>query len=639
DPFALSFGGFRRLVLPTGAAACSKGHSLFYGQRLGAPPLALRQVVRSLDRLKEDLSKMLIRQEPDVIFTERTNANDRAAVDVFDGGDGAATASNANNANNASTRAGGSGEGGGAGRGGGSGSGGGDGGGKTVGAHLAILRARCPSLYKHAANVISSMGTGSRGDGDGDGDGGTDGGDGKPPAWRVYAPAGVPIDALQLVVSYLYQDAGVFDKPKPGTNEPRFEPSSFPRSPTTAPTVAQQAQPDRVRDRRERLSEIRSKAGAAALGRGGGAEEGLKHGTMELPMDPWEEVGEGEDESAAGFGSFGGAYGSEGKYDGAGLDRLMGVMAAARVLELNRLQGLCEKRAEAFIDSRTVHKVLRRAAEGGFPYLKRRCLEFCLTHLGEVILADVLSLSAASEGARKAAATETPFKGAGKVPCIEELLGAAACFVPAESYQASNGFASAAKDQHKQHKPEAGEPVEASIESSIESSQHTATKKATPEGQHVSQPASQRPAATTFGSWKPPTDKRDGPSDSKGDAEKEGIMGHPIEAQARAAYKKNWFPVFGDFKIRTGEGMPAVTVHRCILAARSGFFRALLEGGMADAGHTELTLKFEPIACMDALVEFLRFLYTGRAETMDPLTALDVLFLTNGEEGSGGESC
>ena len=47
-------------------------------------------------------------------------------------------------------------------------------------------------------------------------------------------------------------------------------------------------------------------------------------------------------------------------------------------------QGLCEKRAEAFIDSRTVHKVLRRAAEGGFPYLKRRCLEFCLTHLGEV---------------------------------------------------------------------------------------------------------------------------------------------------------------------------------------------------------------------------------------------------------------
>lgn len=42
---------------------------------------------------------------------------------------------------------------------------------------------------------------------------------------------------------------------------------------------------------------------------------------------------------------------------------------------------------------------------------------------------------------------------------------------------------------------------------------------------------------------------------------------------------------------------------------------------------------------MDALVEFLRFLYTGLAGTMDPLTALDLLFLTNGEEGSGGESC
>lgn len=48
------------------------------------------------------------------------------------------------------------------------------------------------------------------------------------------------------------------------------------------------------------------------------------------------------------------------------------------------MQGLCEKRAEAFVDGRTVHKVLRRAAEGGFPYLKRRCLEFCLTHLAEV---------------------------------------------------------------------------------------------------------------------------------------------------------------------------------------------------------------------------------------------------------------
>lgn len=56
------------------------------------------------------------------------------------------------------------------------------------------------------------------------------------------------------------------------------------------------------------------------------------------------------------------------------------------------------------------------------------------------VLADVLSLSAASEGARRAAASETPFKGPGKVPCIEELLDATACFVPAESYQASLGL-------------------------------------------------------------------------------------------------------------------------------------------------------------------------------------------------------
>lgn len=41
---------------------------------------------------------------------------------------------------------------------------------------------------------------------------------------------------------------------------------------------------------------------------------------------------------------------------------------------------------------------------------------------------------------------------------------------------------------------------------------------------------------------------------------------------------------------------------------------------------------------MSALLEFLRFLYTGRSgAAMDPLTALEVLFLTKGDEGSGGE--
>eukprot|EP00904_Undaria_pinnatifida_P009351 jgi/Undpi1/5546/HiC_scaffold_2.g00823.m1 len=614
DPFALGFGGFRRLVLPRGAAACSKGHSLFYGQGLGAPPLALRQVVRSLDDLKKDFSKMLKRQEPDVIFTARTSSN-------ADAGDEA----NANNANTGGDGGGGTGKGEGSGSGGGSGGGGGGGGGggsgKEVGAHMAVLRARCPSLFEHATKEESHHNGDGDADGDGDGGGADDCADGKPRARRVYAPALVPIDALQLVISYLYQDAGVFDKPKPGADET----SSHPRSPTGASGKAKgrsrgdwaaTSQPDRLRDRRERLWAMRVKTGAASEDCIDNAEEGLAHGTMEVSMDPWDEVGEGEDESAAGFGSFGGAYGSEEKYDGAGLDRLMGVMAAARVLKLNRLQGLCEKRAEAFIDSRTVHKVLRRAAEGGFPYLKRRCLEFCLTHLGEhpQVLANVLSLSAASEAAKKAAASQLPFKGDGKVPCIEELLGAAACVVPSESYQEDflelfEAVVSASVTNNRP-KLETGE--------TMESPQQTAGKKATPEGQH----ASQRPA-TTFGNWKPPP--RDDPSRSrsKGNPEYRRNMGHPAEG-------------LGDFTIRSGEGMAGVTVHRCILAARSGFFRALLEGTMGDAGNSELTLKFEPVACMDALVEFLRFLYTGRAGAMDPLTALDVLYLTNGEEGSGG---
>lgn len=53
------------------------------------------------------------------------------------------------------------------------------------------------------------------------------------------------------------------------------------------------------------------------------------------------------------------------------------------------------------------------------------------------VLADVLSLSAASDGARLAAASEAPFPGVGKVPCIELLRGETACAAPPESYQAS----------------------------------------------------------------------------------------------------------------------------------------------------------------------------------------------------------
>lgn len=51
-----------------------------------------------------------------------------------------------------------------------------------------------------------------------------------------------------------------------------------------------------------------------------------------------------------------------------------------------------------------------------------------------------------------------------------------------------------------------------------------------------------------------------------------------------------------------------------------------------------MPFQFEPVVGMGSLLEFLRFLYTGRSGAMDPLTALDVLFLTKGEEGSGGAS-
>lgn len=53
------------------------------------------------------------------------------------------------------------------------------------------------------------------------------------------------------------------------------------------------------------------------------------------------------------------------------------------------------------------------------------------------VLADVLSLSAASDEARLAAASEEPFDGPGSIPCIEALRAQAACPVPVEDYEAS----------------------------------------------------------------------------------------------------------------------------------------------------------------------------------------------------------
>lgn len=53
------------------------------------------------------------------------------------------------------------------------------------------------------------------------------------------------------------------------------------------------------------------------------------------------------------------------------------------------------------------------------------------------VLADVLSLSAASDDARLAAASEEPLEGAGSIPCIEALKDEVACLVPEEDYEAS----------------------------------------------------------------------------------------------------------------------------------------------------------------------------------------------------------
>lgn len=133
-------------------------------------------------------------------------------------------------------------------------------------------------------------------------------------------------DALQLVVSYLYEDTGVFDKRKRETTTPPQKGRVFTKETPSVET-------SRAKERRGQLFSMRSRAGA-----GGSSGEEMAHGVLDATMEAWDERGEGEDEAAAGFGSFGGAYGSYGSYDGSGLDRLMGVMAAARTLKLVRLQ-------------------------------------------------------------------------------------------------------------------------------------------------------------------------------------------------------------------------------------------------------------------------------------------------------------
>ena len=132
------------------------------------------------------------------------------------------------------------------------------------------------------------------------------------------------------MICYLYQGAGVFDKQTPDAGNAG---GSFPASSssnTHGDPPLSTLDPSESNRAKERRDHMRSRAG---LPQADGEE--LSHGTVETSLNPWDE---GEHEAAAGFGSFGSAYGGDGKYDGAGLDRLMRLMAAARTLKLPRLQ-------------------------------------------------------------------------------------------------------------------------------------------------------------------------------------------------------------------------------------------------------------------------------------------------------------
>lgn len=129
----------------------------------------------------------------------------------------------------------------------------------------------------------------------------------------------------------------MFEKQKPETetatqNETKASTGVGVESSFSFDTERSEPEASRARDRRDHM---RSRAG---LPDADTAEE-LTHCTVETSLNPWDDE---ELEAAAGFGSFGGAYGSDGTYDGAGLDRLMRLMSAARTLKLTRLQ-VCTK--------------------------------------------------------------------------------------------------------------------------------------------------------------------------------------------------------------------------------------------------------------------------------------------------------
>lgn len=154
--------------------------------------------------------------------------------------------------------------------------------------------------------------------------------------------------ALRLVISYLYEEVRLFDRKK-------TEATSAPKCPTPAESRRQQQHRAWLQQRRHdrQDQEVNS---AAIVGDQDGHQDISLNGAVKTDMstldgyevdtheEAWQERGEGDWEEAAGFGSFGGGGGhfsgggGEVRYDGFALDRLMGVMAAARTLQLKRLQ-------------------------------------------------------------------------------------------------------------------------------------------------------------------------------------------------------------------------------------------------------------------------------------------------------------
>lgn len=74
-------------------------------------------------------------------------------------------------------------------------------------------------------------------------------------------------------------------------------------------------------------------------------------------------------------------------------------------------------------------------------------------------------------------------------------------------------------------------------------------------------------------------------------------------------------------------GTQRLAAHRCILARRSEYFRALLYGGRSESSQTELTLKDVPV---EPFKEVLRYIYTGHLplDQMDNDTIIEVANLS-----------